>query len=238
MTRTAYAIRHVAFEDLGLLQPILTDHGFTIEYRDAGIDPLNTREVREADLLIILGAPVSVNDTQNYPFLFEEVELIKARLEAQKPVLGICLGAQQIAVAAGAKVRSMGLMEIGYSPVELTEAGKASPLAPLGNSPVLHWHSEEFSIPAGSATLANTPDFDNQAFTLTSDQGVPFALALQFHLEVDPRRIEQWLIAYSTDIEASGLDVGTIRREALIYGDELTTTATTIFEGWLQAVDL
>lgn len=238
MTRTVYAIRHVAFEDLGLLQPILTDRGFTIEYRDAGIDPLNTPEVREADLLIILGAPVSVNDTQNYPFLFEEVELIKARLEAQKPVLGICLGAQQIAVAAGAEVRSMGLMEIGYSPVELTEAGKASPLAPLGNSPVLHWHSEEFSIPAGSATLANTPDFDNQAFTLTNDQGAPFALALQFHLEVDPRRIEQWLIAYSTDIEASGLDVGTIRREALIYGDELTTTATTIFEGWLQAVDL
>lgn len=238
MTRSAFAIRHVAFESLGLLEPLLTDRGFTVEYRDAGIDHLNTEDVHDADLLIILGAPVSVNDTQNYPFLFEEVEIIKARLEAQKPVLGICLGAQQIAVAAGAEVRSMGLMEIGYTPVELTEAGANSVLAPLGTTPVLHWHSEEFSIPTGSATLASTPDFDNQAFTLTGREGTPFALALQFHLEVDPRRIEQWLIAYSTDIEAAGLDVGTIRREALIYGDDLTAAANSIFSNWLDAVNL
>lgn len=97
MPRTAYAVRHVAFEDLGIFEDLLTERGFTVKYRDAGIDALNTPEVREADLLVILGAPISVNETQDYPFLFEEVELIKARIAEQKPVLGICLGAQQIA---------------------------------------------------------------------------------------------------------------------------------------------
>lgn len=135
MPRTAYAVRHVAFEDLGIFEDLLTERGFSVEYRDAGIDALNTPEVREADLLIILGAPISVNDTQDYPFLFEEVELIKARITSQKPVLGICLGAQQIALAAGAQVDPTGEIELGYSPVELTEAGEESVLAPLGNTP-------------------------------------------------------------------------------------------------------
>lgn len=94
MPHTAYAVRHVAFEDLGIFEDLLIERGFNLEYRDAGIDALNTPEVREADLLIILGAPISVNDTQDHSFLFEEVELIKARISAQKPVLGICLGAQ------------------------------------------------------------------------------------------------------------------------------------------------
>ncbi|WP_326502756.1 glutamine amidotransferase [Rothia nasimurium] len=238
MTRTVYAVRHVAFEDLGIFEDLLIERGFNVEYRDAGIDALNTPEVREADLLIILGAPISVNDTQDYPFLFEEVELIKARITAQKPVLGICLGAQQIALAAGAKVDPTGAIELGYSPVELTEAGKESVLAPLGNTPVLHWHGDAFTLPEGSPSLARTQICENQAFTLEDAAGHPYALALQFHLEVNPRHIEQWLIAYADYIRASEQDVAVIRREASLYAEKLTAAATEVLTGWLKKLGL
>lgn len=234
MPHTAYAVRHVAFEDLGIFEDLLIERGFNLEYRDAGIDALNTPEVREADLLIILGAPISVNDTQDHPFLFEEVELIKARISAQKPVLGICLGAQQIALAAGAQVDPTGEIELGYSPVELTEAGKESVLAPLGNTPVLHWHGDAFTLPEGASSLARTQICENQAFTLKGETGRPYALALQFHLEVNPRHIEQWLIAYADYIRASEQDVAVIRREASLYAEKLTAAATEVLTGWLK----
>ena len=238
MTYTAYAIRHVAFEDLGIFEDLLIERGFNVEYRDAGIDALNTSQVREADLLITLGAPISVNDTQDYPFLFEEVELIKARIASQKPVLGICLGAQQIALAAGAKVDPTGAIELGYSPVELTEAGHESVLAPLGNTPVLHWHGDAFTLPESSPSLARTQMCENQAFTLKDAAGRPYALALQFHLEVNPRHIEQWLIAYTDYIRASEQDVAVIRREASLYAEKLTTAAAEVLNGWLDQVNL
>lgn len=238
MPRTAYAVRHVAFEDLGIFEDLLIERGFNVEYRDAGIDALNTPEVREADLLVILGAPISVNDTQDYPFLFEEVELIKARIASQKPVLGICLGAQQIALAAGAQVDPTGAIELGYSPVELTEAGHESVLAPLGNTPVLHWHGDAFTLPESSPSLACTQMCENQAFTLKDAAGRPYALALQFHLEVNPRHIEQWLIAYADYIRASEQDATVIRREASLYAEKLTTAATEVLNGWLDQVNL
>lgn len=238
MSRTAYAIRHVAFEDLGIFEDLLAERGFTVEYRDAGIDILNAKEVREADLLVILGAPISVNDTHDYPFLFEEVELIKARIENQKPVLGICLGAQQIAVAAGAKVEPTGSIELGYSPVELTAAGLDSILAPLAKTPVLHWHGDAFTLPEGSPALARTKQCENQAFAIQDAQGRPFALGLQFHLEVNPRHIEQWLIAYADYIIAAEQDVAVIRREASLYAEKLTAAASAVLTDWLQAVSL
>ncbi|ORC16458.1 MULTISPECIES: glutamine amidotransferase [Rothia] len=235
MNRTVYAVRHVAFENLGIFEKLLTDRGFTVEYRDAGIAPLNTREVREADLLIVLGAPISVNDAQDYPFLFEEVELIKARLADKKPVLGICLGAQQIAVAAGSAVEPNGVIELGYSPVTLTPEGLNSVLAPLEATPVLHWHGDAFTLPPESTHLARTQLCEHQAFTLDDEQGRPYALALQFHLEVNPRNIEQWLIAYADYIVAADQEVSVIRREASLYAEKLTAAATEVLEAWLTA---
>lgn len=238
MSRTAYAIRHVAFEDLGIFENLLIERGFTVEYRDAGIDHLNTKEVRESDLLIILGAPISVSDTQEYPFLFEEVQLIKARLASKLPILGICLGAQQIAVAAGAQVQPTGGIELGFAPVKLSEAGAASVLAPIERTPVLHWHGDAFSLPAGAQSLASTKACPHQAFTLTDEDERPYALALQFHLEVNPRRIEQWLIAYADYLRDSEQDIAVIRREASLYSEHLTEAGRQVLLSWLDQVNL
>ena len=107
LLRRAIAIRHVAFEDLGILSPLLTRRGYRIEYLDAGVDAL-TDGIATADLLVVLGGPIGVYDHDRYPFLAAEVSALTARLRHGSPTLGVCLGAQLIAAARGAAVTPAG----------------------------------------------------------------------------------------------------------------------------------
>ena len=164
--RTALAIRHVAFEDLGLIEPLLVARGYQVSYLDIGVDSLDPQILTQPDLVVVLGAPIGVYETDAYPFLVTELEAISVRLQAGLPTLGICLGAQLIAAALGAPVTPTGRKEIGYAPLQLTDAGRASVLAGLEGVAVLHWHGDEFAIPDGAQRLAQTPGFPNQAFSL------------------------------------------------------------------------
>ncbi|WP_017627585.1 glutamine amidotransferase [Nocardiopsis chromatogenes] len=227
--RTAVALRHLAFEDLGILAPLLERRGYRVSYLDAGVDPLDRDAVQGADLLVVLGGPVGAYETDTYPYLAEETEALARRLEAGAPTLGVCLGAQLMALAAGADVTATGRKEIGYSPLALTAAGEASPLKHLAGSPVLHWHGDRFEIPEGAERLAETPGFPNQAFSLGRS-----ALGLQFHLEADHTRIEQWLIGHANELAAAGLDPRTIRADAATYGPALAEAAEAVFGAWLD----
>ena len=126
--KTAIAIRHVAFEDVGVWRDPLAAHGYELAYVEAGVGDLPVEAVLGADLAIALGGPIGVYETDAYPFLVEETATIRRRLEAGKPTLGVCLGAQLMAAALGARVAPGPGKEIGYGPVELTDAGRASPL--------------------------------------------------------------------------------------------------------------
>ena len=150
--KSAIAIRHVAFEDLGDFAPILREHGYAIQILDAGVDALDTQASRHADLLIVLGAPIGAFDEALYPFLLDELSLLQHRLANQQPTLGICLGAQLMARALGAEVAPMGHKEIGYAPLSFIEPD--SVLAPLGDIPVLHWHGDQFAIPQAASPRA------------------------------------------------------------------------------------
>ncbi|GAA0682411.1 glutamine amidotransferase [Marinobacterium maritimum] len=230
--KQAIAIRHLAFEDLGLLQPLLQDQGYAIRYLDAGVDPI-TPELNQADLLIILGGPISANDQALYPFLVDELALLRQRLEQKRPTLGICLGAQLMALALGAEVTAMAGKEIGYGSLSLTDAGQNSPLAALTETAtVLHWHGEQFSQPEGALSLAHTELCNCQAFAVGSH-----ALGLQFHLEADPSRLEQWLIGHCCELSQNGLSPAIIRNQQDRFGAEVARVGQQVFHQWLKDLD-
>lgn len=231
MTDDVLAIRHVGFEDLGLLEPLLTDRGYRIKYLDAGVEPFTVEAVLSPKLLVVLGGPIGVYETDSYPFLVDERNAIAARLNAGKATLGVCLGAQLIAAALGAEVRSTGGKEIGYGPLTLTGEGRQSALGPLDGVPVLHWHGDEFVIPEGASRLAETPGFPNQAFSLGEN-----VLGLQFHIEADSSRIEQWLIGHASELAAAGVDPRRLRSDAATYGPQLAAVASGVIRDWLDGI--
>ena len=212
MTRTAVAIRHVEFEDLGLLGPLLENHGFETSYLDAAVADGRWSSAEDADLLVVLGGPVGVADTDAYPFLEMELEITRRRLAADRPTLGICLGAQLLAVACCGSVRPGPAAEIGYRAVTLTDAGRGSPLQVLDGVPVLHWHGDVIATPEHLPSLAFTPDCDTQAFACG-----PNALGIQFHLEADGPSVERWLVGHAYELATRGIDVNALRQDAVAY---------------------
>lgn len=231
MSRLALAVRHVPFEDLGILAPALAERGYTVQYLEAGVDAIDAAALADADLAVILGGPVGVYETGRYPFLKAELRAIGERLRRDRPTLGICLGAQLMAAALGAEVAPAGRAEIGYAPLTLTADGLASPLRAVQSVPVLHWHGDQFGIPAGARRLAETPGFPNQAFSLG-----PRILGLQFHLEADASRIEQWLIGHACELSRHGIDPAAIRRDAERHGPSLARSAGLAIGIWLDAL--
>lgn len=230
MTKTAAVIRHVHFEDLGSFAAPLSRAGYEIRYHDIGRhglpDPI------APDLLIVLGGPVGVYEEGKYPFLREEITLLVARLVAGRPTLGICLGAQLIARALGAKVYPSGVKEIGWGPVDLTEAASATPLRHLAHTPVLHWHGDTFGLPQGATHLASTALCRNQAFGVGSN-----ILGLQFHPEADPTAgIEPWLIGHAAELGSAGIDPCVLREEAKALGPSLPAKAQAMLTGWLNGL--
>jgi GMP synthase (glutamine-hydrolysing) len=176
------AFRHVPFEDLGLIRAPLEERGISIEYAD----PYRADVTRAAGL-IFMGGPMSANDDLSY--LRQELQLISQAVARRQPILGVCLGAQLIAKALGAKVYRNAVKEIGWFDVHFTEAAARDPLfAGLGPAEtVFHWHGETFDLPPAAEWLAWSKACRNQAFRAGAA-----VYGLQFHLEVTPKMIEDW----------------------------------------------
>ncbi|MFJ9452797.1 glutamine amidotransferase [Herbaspirillum sp. NPDC101397] len=227
-------IRHLAFEDLGNFAPVLKQAGFAVDYVQAGVATLQPAAVAAADLLVVLGGPIGVNDSAEYPFINEEIALVRERLDSGKPVLGICLGAQMMAAALGARVYPGTQKEIGWGGVTLTGAGRASSLSTLNdNDAVLHWHGDTFDLPDGAELLASTAATPHQAFRYGRH-----ALALQFHVEADADCIEAWLIGHACELSLAGIRPSAIRDDARRCGAQARSNAENILRAWLAETGL
>lgn len=232
MLKTAVAIRHLDFEDLGTFEAVLTSAGYRIHYYDLGVNELWTLDPLLPSLLVVLGGPVGVYDTETYPFLEEERRILEVRLASNMPTLGICLGAQQIAATLGAKVAPSGVKEIGFSAITLTDAGHAGPLRHLDGVPVLHWHGDAFETPQGAEILASTPLCATQGFALG-----PNVLGLQFHPEVNAcAGMERWLVGHAIELAAEQIDPRTLRADANRFGPPLREAARKTLAEWLEGL--
>jgi GMP synthase (glutamine-hydrolysing) len=226
-------IRHLAFEDLGGFADVLARCGYEIHYYDAGVDELGSIDPLGCDVLIVLGGPISSNDVDDYPFLETEIDLLRRRIAADRPTLGICLGAQLIARALGASVYAGAVKEIGWSPLRLTPAALDTPVRYLGLAElaVLHWHGETFDLPEGAVHLAASDKYPNQAFMLGR------TLALQFHAEVTAAGLERWFIGHTGEIQQTdGISVQQLRADTAKHADMMQRQGAIFFESWLQAV--
>lgn len=188
-------IKHVSIEGPGTISAFLEKQEFAtgfVDFQkgDALPDCLDT-----IGGVIVLGGPMNVYEDEKYPFLNEEDAFIKKIIAQGIPLLGVCLGAQLIAKAAGAAVRTKNFKEIGWHPVTITPAGRQDFMFEgMGEKiEVFQWHEDAFEIPAGATLLAESAKCP-QAFRLGE-----CTYAFQFHFEVTPAMITEWLNRYSDD---------------------------------------
>lgn len=192
---TVYIIQHVDFEGPGIIPDLLEEAGYPWQIRrvfDGQALP-ESPELAKSSGLILMGGPMNVDQTETYPWLTQELILVRRAIQEHLPVLGICLGAQIIAASLGAGVQPMEEPEIGWFPVSGYLWGQ------MEEQQVLHWHGQRFSIASGAINLVQSKACREQAFRLGSK-----VLGLQFHLEVDRQGLESLISHSQGDLNASG----------------------------------
>lgn len=227
---TAIAIRHVSFEDLGSLKALIEEAGYRISYHDAGLDEFSDVDPIEPDLLVVLGGPIGAYEEAHYPFLTDEIRILGNRLAAGRPTLGICLGAQLIAMGLGARVCPGPKKEIGWAPIRLSDVGRRSVIRHLSDGPLFHWHGDTFDLPVDCDLLASTEVCRNQAFRKGSN-----LLALQFHPEVMLTGFERWLIGHACELSSQpSVSCEELRTDTAKYAPGLQLRAGAMIKEWLR----
>jgi GMP synthase (glutamine-hydrolysing) len=189
-------LQHAATEGPQRLAELLAEAGLAVEVLALDRGQPVPRSLPEDVPLVVMGGAMGVSDIGDpaHPYLADEVALLEKQLAAGAPVLGICLGAQLLAHAAGADVHpnrrpdGTRVYEVGWAPVDFLPVDGEPALAGLGRrAMMLHWHGDTFDLPRGAVHLASTPECPLQAFRLGRAYGV------QFHPEMDAATILAWL---------------------------------------------
>ncbi len=193
----AVVLKHVEVEGPARIGELLVDLGYALDVRALYAEDAVPSELDRRDLLVVMGGPMGIADLgrPEYPFLQAEVALLRQRIAENAPVLGVCLGAQLLAHAAGAAVSPMlsdsgqRLFEVGWGPVSFQRGSPTSILRGIPDEAVvLHWHGDAFELPLGAQRLASSLRCPNQAFQLGTCQ-----FGLQFHAEVRAQELADFI---------------------------------------------
>lgn len=227
--KSAVAIRHVAYMDLGAFEELLRARGYRIHYVDAATADLAAEDLVSADLLIVLGGPLRLGDADKFPLLKKELLLLESRVAAQRPTLGVSLGAQLVARALGARIYPAPAPLVGWASLSMSEAGDTSPLRHVAG-PVLRWHSDLFDLPEGAELLGQTEGSANDAFAYGSN-----VIAFQFHLEAMAKRFERWLVGRAPEVAAiSGLSITRLRADTARFARNVAAQGQRCLSEWLD----
>jgi GMP synthase (glutamine-hydrolysing) len=226
--RRILSVQNVACETLGTLEEMFRSDGFEIEKISAQGDavPVTTKGY---DAVVILGGPMAVYD--KLPYLRREQDLIKDAIKCNTPILGVCLGSQLIAQAAGGRVYKGKKKEIGWHSVYVTPASSNDIFRGVTDKTirVFQWHGDTYDLPTNTKILAYS-DLYPQAFRIGS------AVGIQFHLEVDRPIIESWLHEYGADVDAEK-----IKPESILPSQgelqELSRRCRTVYDNFTRILN-
>jgi len=231
--KKALIIRHVPVEGVaGFRQPI-EEAGYHVDRIDVADPGFSSIDLREPDLLIMMGGPMGVYEQEQYPWIACQLRRLALRLEADRPTLGVCLGAQMMAAALGATVHTGPVKEVGFHSVTVHNDALQGPLRHLVNVPMLHWHGDTFTLPANAELLASSHLYDHQAFRRGNN-----LLGLQFHAEMglDPR-FDAWLAQWPDAVSDAGTDTETLRAAHDALGPGAVSAGQAMIADWLQRLD-
>ncbi len=221
--------KHVPFEGPGTFREELDKRG--LKFREVNLYQGEApKNLDGCGGLIIMGGPMNVYEEAEYPFLKDEDRLIKEALAKKIPIIGVCLGAQLMAKAAGAKVTKGKKKEIGWYPLHITDEAKSDPVFKVlpKEVEVFQWHGDTFDIPKGAVRLASSDLFPNQAFRMGNN-----AYAFQFHIEVTNKIIKEWIEINQTELEGvrDYIDSKKVLAESREKAAELKKLADNIYKG-------
>jgi GMP synthase (glutamine-hydrolysing) len=209
----AVCLKHVPFEGPGAFATALAARGVSLERY---LVPQDGLPKDAGDLLIVMGGPMSVNDSD--PWIAEETVFIRSALQAGTPVIGVCLGSQFMAKSLGATVRPGKALEIGITPVTLTAEAKQDPVFSMlpGSFEVFEWHGEVFDLPKDCVSLAGSDIAPLQAFRYGAR-----AYGLLFHLEMEENGIKSLCQECAPDLTKADLTAQQVKTTALPHLPQL-----------------
>jgi GMP synthase-like glutamine amidotransferase len=219
------AFQHAPSEGIGSIAAALGRHNIACRTVGQASWPVNGPvDLADTAVLILMGGPMSAND--DLPWIPPEIATIREAVHRGIPVLGICLGAQLIARALGARVYRNPEKEIGWSSLQWTAAASADPLFNGFRDPetVFQWHGETFDLPPGAEHLAYSSACRHQAFRAGAN-----VYGIQFHLEVTPEIVEEWL---RQDAACGALREATAPIDPHAHASRLAEVAATVFDRW------
>lgn len=236
--KTALVLTHERHEGPGQFGAILTSRGYGQKIIFTPEESVNDYDPISPDIVLIMGGPMGVYEENIYPFLKDEKQFLARRIKADKPTLGVCLGAQLISAALGETVyKGRPGQEIGWNPLKLTSAAKNHPVRHLdpANTNMFHWHGDTFDLPKDAELLASSSMYPNQIYRVGNN-----VLALQCHPEVTPDLADEWLDTMPGEVAASklvnGLDELRVQTKKNI--DTMNRQSKLFFEEWLESVGL
>ena len=229
--RTALVLRHDSAIGLGNLGPTLEAHGYEIVTVDAPSTDVSALDALEPDLVVVLGGDEAAYETDRYPYLADEIRLLEARVAAEAPVFGVCLGAQLLAKTLGARVYKGPRKEVGWLEVEPTEAGADSPVRHFAGVPAVQWHGDSFELPEGTERLATSAQYENQAFGIGE-----WLLAVQFHPEVTDEIHEEWLREWGDELPEYGVTPEQLREQRAGYGPAANAASAALLGEYLDGL--
>jgi GMP synthase (glutamine-hydrolysing) len=231
MSRLALVLRHLDIAHLGNLEPVLLSRGYEVEYVDVAEVDVSAVDPASADLVVVLGGDMGVYESEEFPYLRREVDLLAARLGSARPTLGICLGAQLMAEALGGSVTKGPTVEIGFREVVVTDAGRVSPVRHVAGVPMMEWHGDTFELPVGALRLAGSDAYENEAWSIGDT-----VFAVQFHPELTGSMYEEWIASGLEELDELGVSADDLRAEALQHGAAMEAASIAMFGEWLDGL--